>query len=115
MGGCGLHRIGIACAIQRTRQRARPMTNCACEARAQPLCYTAQFSNDDPDAARLHWHAAVCMTRQHARRDNPKTLLIETRYMRTRTLRSGLLGAGVVLLVAACGKGAPTAQQQPPP
>jgi len=55
------------------------------------------------------------MTRQHARRDNPKTLLIETRYMRTRTLRSGLLGAGVVLLVAACGKGTPPAQQQPPP
>jgi membrane fusion protein (multidrug efflux system) len=42
--------------------------------------------------------------------------LIETRYMRTRTLRSGLLGAGVVLLAAACGKGAPPQQaQQPPP
>jgi len=35
--------------------------------------------------------------------------------MRTRTLRSGLLAAGVVLLVAACGKGTPPAQQQPPP
>jgi len=35
--------------------------------------------------------------------------------MRTRILRSGLLGAGVVLLVAACGKSAPPAQQQPPP
>jgi membrane fusion protein, multidrug efflux system len=34
--------------------------------------------------------------------------------MRTRTLRSGLLGAAVVLLVAACGKGAPTQQQQQP-
>lgn len=34
--------------------------------------------------------------------------------MRTRTLRSGLLGAGLVLLVAACGKSAPTQQQQPP-
>lgn len=35
--------------------------------------------------------------------------------MRTRILRSGLLGAGIVLLLAACGKGAPTQQQQPPP
>jgi membrane fusion protein (multidrug efflux system) len=57
----------------------------------------------------------VVTARQHARRGNPKTTLIETRYMRTRTLRSGLLGAGVLLLVAACGKGAPPAQQQPPP
>jgi len=35
--------------------------------------------------------------------------------MRTRTLRSGLLGAGVVLLLVACGKGTAPAQQQPPP
>ena len=91
------------------------MTNCACEAKARLLRYTAQFSNRDNDAARLHRCAAVCVTRRHARRDNPKKLLIETRYMRTRILRSGLLGAGVVLLVAACGKSGPPAQQQPPP
>ncbi len=34
--------------------------------------------------------------------------------MRTRTLRSGLLGAGIVVLAVGCGKGAPP-QQQPPP
>src|SRR5512135_3156774 len=84
------------------------------------LSYTDRYSNRRYSNRRCHSPATDALppvrgANCYLRRGNPNTLFIETRYMRTRTLRSGLLGAGVALLLAACGKGAPTQQQQPPP